>query len=150
MYAADYEHNLYFKKGDIGVSYTEPILFDINLLGRLNVDYVMDKPKNTNFGYQRFLIESQFIYQLTMIYEVILRARLQNDRLFNVPYAEDTRKFEENLFLDNNRFLSLSINRDSRDDFVDPSNGSLFSFFIERAGYPFGGENDYWKLYFAI
>jgi outer membrane protein insertion porin family len=148
LYAVDYDNSLYFKKGNIGTSYTEPILFNANLLGKLNIDYISDKPKNTNFGYQRFFIETNFIYQLSMIYELIFRVRLQNDRLFSVPYAQDTRRFEEKLFLDNNRFISVAINRDSRDDLVDPSNGSLFSLLIEKAGHPFGGENNYWKIFF--
>jgi outer membrane protein insertion porin family len=148
MSSVNHEKSIYWKRGSLGASYLEPIVFSTHLSGKLNTDYISDKPKNTNFGYRRFLIEAILMYEFSMIYDLHLNTRWQKDRLFKVPYAQDTKKFEQELFIDNNRFISLTLNRDNRDDLVDPSNGSLISLLIEKAGKPLGGENEYLKLFF--
>jgi outer membrane translocation and assembly module TamA len=146
--AVNYNHSLYFKKGSIGLSLREPFFMDLAFDAGLNLRYVTDKPKYVNFGFESYSAELFFDFPISLEYHLILKSRIQTARLFNIPFEQEGRSFQDRFQIDNNRFLSATFTRDSRDDLVDPSDGSYLSLMLEKAGGMLGGDNDYIKFYF--
>lgn len=149
LHSIDYSKALYFKKGHLSISYFVPIIFNLPINYGLNIGYKTDKPKYVNFGYQSYYVESLFDYPMLSLYHFTVNLRLQKDRIFNIPFSEEIKQFENAFRLDNNRYLSLNLKRDDRDDLIDPTSGSFISLMIEKAGGFLGGDNDYYKLHLS-
>jgi outer membrane protein insertion porin family len=70
--------------------------------------------------------------------------RLENVDIYDVqPEASDNVKDQEGKSLTS--AISASLTLDTRDDYYAPNRGSRHSLFLENAGGPLGGDNDYVK-----
>ena len=142
----DYINDLYYKRGNFGIGFTDPYLFYLPVEWRLQLLYNSDKPKYVNFGIENYTAETIFGHQLSLVDEITLRLRIQNDRIFNATFQTEHKEFINVFRVDDNRFIGIMYEHDQRDDLIDPSSGLYFNVMIEKAGGFLGGRNSFVKV----
>lgn len=144
--SVDYIESLYYKKGRFSAGYTNPFFFNSPVEWKVNFIFSTDKPKFVNFGIENYILESSLKYPLSFVDRITFRARAEIDRIYNATFQTEIKKFKNLFSVDNNRFIGINYERDTRDDLIDPSKGFLFITSVEKAGGFLGGGNSFYKL----
>lgn len=148
--AVDYINDIYFKRGNLGIGFFDPFMFYLPIEWNIRLTYNSDKPKYVNFGIENYVAETSFGYNLSLLDQITLRFRIQNDRIFNATFDTEHKEFINVFRVDDNRFIGLAYEHDQRDDMVDPSAGFYFNINFEKVGGFLGGNNTFFKTIFTV
>jgi outer membrane protein insertion porin family len=128
---------------DYRVSFTDPYF----LGSKYSVGGDVYHQKMTTFSTYSYQITGGDVRagtEITQNIRIDTKYRLENVDIYDVqPNASDNVKDQEGKSLTS--AISASLTWDTRDDYYAPNRGSRHSLFLENAGGPLGGDNDYVK-----
>lgn len=126
LHAIDYKDDFYFKKGEISLSYLDFVFLRPKLRQTAGLHYITDKPKSANFGIEKIGVSVGVNYEKSVVSSWYLQFLYDWINLFSVDMSRASRSFRDLVDVEQNPGVQIGYQRDSRNDYIDPTAGSDF------------------------
>lgn len=127
IYAVDYDRDLYYKKGEVSLQYYDFVFLWPRVSQTLELLYRNDKPKSVNYGYQKIEAALGLRYEISSSCALYTQFVYDRINVFAINFIEHDKTFRKLLGDDLSSGIRFGFNRDSRNDYADPTQGTMIA-----------------------